>query len=80
MAQPDWRSMSNQLKRGITDGKVKNMRPDSANADYTSSIERSKQLHPIYYGTFGSPNDAARDEDLPDYEVRRLLRETGLEY
>lgn len=82
MAAQDTRSMNEQLKRGMLDGTVKNMRPDSANADYTSVVQRARQLHPSHYGTFGNGSDAMTPftkEFLPDWPVRQARQELGIE-
>lgn len=77
----DTRSMNEQLHRGMLDGTVKNMRPDSADADYSSVVPRARVLHPSHYGTFGNGSDAMTpfmDEILPDAAVRAALRSEGV--
>ena len=75
------RSMNEQMHRGATDGKVKNMRPDSAGADYTHAEMRARQLHPLHYGTFGQGSDAmtpATEQMMPDAETREAKRRLGI--
>lgn len=82
MTTDNTRSMNEQLQRGVLDGSVKNMRPDSANADYDSATQRARQLHPMNYGTFGNGSDAVTpflEEFMPDAAVRRARRERGIE-
>lgn len=81
MAARDNRSMNEQLQRGMLDGTVKNMRPDAAEADYTSVVQRARQLHPSHYGTFGSGSDKMTpfmEEFLPDAAARQALRDAGV--
>jgi hypothetical protein len=81
MTERSDRSMNEQLQRGVLDGVVKNMRPDSAGAEYESAVARNRQLHPSYYGSFGQGSDAvppALEELLPDVSLRRALRERGV--
>jgi len=80
MAINDSKSMNEQLHRGVLDGSVKNMRPDSASAEYDSATERARQLHPMNYGTFGNGSDGMTpfaEEFMPDAALRRRLREAG---
>lgn len=81
MAINDSRNLNEQLHRGATDGKLRNERPDSSAADYTTAIERARQLHPMHYGTFGADSDsmtAFTDEFMPDAAVRRAKRDQGI--
>jgi hypothetical protein len=81
MSINDSRSMNEQLKRGMLDGTVRNMRPDSAAADYTDATIRARQLHPSHYGTFGQGSDDITphlEEFLPDAAVRLARRNAGI--
>ena len=81
MTTNDSRSLNEQLQRGATDGKLRNARPDSSNADYTSAMERARQLHPMHYGTMGSDSDAMTAftaDFMPDAAVRRAKRDAGV--
>lgn len=80
MAINNSRSMNDQMQRGMLDGSVKNMRPDAAAADYSSVLERARQLHPMNYGTFGSGSDNMTpfmEDFLPDSSLRDRRRESG---
>lgn len=80
-AQPN-RSMNEQLKRGMLDGTVKNMRPDSAGAEYDAVVKRARALHPSHYGTFGNGSDAMTpfmEDLLPDASLRQRLRDMGVD-
>lgn len=82
MTERNDRSMNEQLHRGALDGTVKNMRPDSADADYGWAVARNRQLHPSYYGSFGQGSDSvppALEELMFDSTLRRALRERGVE-
>lgn len=80
MTTNDSRSLNEQLHRGATDGKLRNLRPDTAGADYTHAVERARQLHPMHYGTFGHDADSMTpftEDFMPDAETRRAKRESG---
>jgi hypothetical protein len=69
--------MNDQLKRGATDGLVRNMRPDSAGADYSHARGRAEYLHPQHFGTFGHDRDAMTpftEKMLPDDEIRSVMQ------
>lgn len=74
------RSLNEQLHRGATDGRVRNMRPDAADAEYEFARERARLLHPMNFGTFGQDSDAATptvEQSMPDATVRQRRRESG---
>lgn len=76
----DSRSLNEQLKRGATDGRVRNMRPDAAGAEYEHARERARLLHPVNYGTFGQDGDNASptiEAAMPDAAVRNMRRSSG---
>ncbi len=52
------RSMNNDIRRGAVDGRIRFMRPDSANSDTTAVVERSRVLHSQHYGSMGIAEDA----------------------
>lgn len=75
------RTMNGQLVRGATDGKVRNMRPDTADADYAAAQLRSQQLHPSMYGTFGNGGDNVSPhlrDMMPDAATRAAKRDAGI--
>ena len=77
----DSRSMNEQLHRGAEDGKVRNLRPDAAAADYAHAEARARQLHPSHYGTFGQGSDSMTpftEQMMPDYETREAKRQAGI--
>jgi len=49
----DNRSMNQDLSRGAVDGKVRFLRPDSADADETHARDRAGVLHTQHYGSMG---------------------------
>lgn len=81
MAINDSRSMNEQLHRGATDGAVRNMRPDTAAADYTHAEARARLLHPSHYGSFGERQDLVSsftEGALPDAASRSAKRGLGV--
>lgn len=82
MSVNDSRSMNGELFRGATDGKLRNMRPDSANADYSAAEQRSRLLHPTMYGTMGLGGDSVSPfvrDAMPDSAVRKAKRDIGIQ-
>lgn len=77
----DTRSMNDQLHRGATDGTVRNVRPNAANAEYESATARARLLHPAHYGTFGDISDTpsfAVEQAMPDAAQREARRRAGI--
>jgi hypothetical protein len=52
------RSMNWDMRMGAVDGRIRFMRPDTANAETTAVVDRAAALHPQHYGSMGVANDS----------------------
>jgi hypothetical protein len=59
MTLRDNRSMTHELLRGETDGSLKNLRPNAANAEYAFAQNRAALLNVLHYGNLGVASESS---------------------
>ena len=60
------RSMNDELRFGGLDGRVRSLRPDTANAEMEPALARSRVLHSQHFGSLGvNPSIEALADYLP---------------